>query len=78
MVESSLRRLDRDEREMKHHKEEVTQQINAHYDVLMTWARRSRDELLEKVSAKGDLVRRQLHAETVSYTHLTLPTKVRV
>ena len=58
-----MRRLDRDEREMTRHKEEVTQQINARYDVLLMWAKRSRDELLEEVSAKDDSARSQPRAE---------------
>ena len=67
-MESSLRRTDRDERELTRHKQEVTQQINARYDALMTWATRSRDELLEEVSAKEDSARSQLRAEKTAAT----------
>ena len=67
-METSLRRVDRDERELTRHKQEVTQQINARYDVLMTWATRSRDELLEEVSAKEDSARSQLRAEKTAAT----------
>ena len=68
VVESSLRRVDRDERELTRHKQEVTQQINARYDALMTWATQSRDELLEEVSAKEDSVRSQLRADKTPAT----------
>ena len=67
-METSLRRVDRDERELTRHKQEVTQQINARYDALMTWATRSRDELLEEVSAKEDSARSQLRAEKTAAT----------
>ena len=60
--------MDRDERELTRHKQEVTQQINARYDVLMTWATRSRDDLLEEVSAKEDSARSQLRAEKTAAT----------
>ena len=46
----------------------MTQQINARYDALMTWATRSRDELLEEVSAKEDSARSQLRAEKTAAT----------
>ena len=49
-------------------KQEVTQQINARYDALVTWATRSRDELLEEVSAKEDSARSQLRAEKTAAT----------
>ena len=68
VVESSLRCVDRDERELARHEQEVTQQINARYDVLMTWATRSRDDLLEEVSAKEDSARSQLRAEKTAAT----------
>ena len=68
VVQSFLRRVDRDDRELTRQKQEVTQQINARYDVLMTWARRSRDELLEEVSAKEDSARSQLRAEKTAAT----------
>ena len=67
-METSLRRVDRDERKLTRHKQEVTQQINARYDALMTWATRSRDELLEEVSAKEDSARSQLRADKTSAT----------
>ena len=67
-MESSLRRTDRDERELTRYKQEVTQQINARFDALMTWATRSRDELLEEVSAKEDSARSQLRAEKTAAT----------
>ena len=67
-MESSLRRVDRDERELTRHIQEVTQHINARYDTLMTWATRSRDELLEEVSAKEDSARSQLRAEKTAAT----------
>ena len=67
-METSLRRVDRDERKLTRHKQEVTQQINARYDALMTWATRSRDELLEEVSAKEDSARSQLRAEKTAAT----------
>ena len=67
-VESSMRRLDRDERELSRHKQEVTQKINARYDALMTWATRSRDELLEEMSAKEDSARSQLRTEKTAAT----------
>ena len=35
----------------------MRQQLNARYDGLMTYATRSRDELLEEVSAKEDVTR---------------------
>ena len=60
--------MDRDERELTRHKQEVTQQINARYDTLMTWAMRSRDDLLEEVSAKEDSARSQLHADKTAAT----------
>ena len=60
--------MDRDERELTRHKQEVTQQINARYDALMTWATQSRDELLEEVSAKEDSARSQLRAEKTAAT----------
>ena len=63
-----MRRVDRDERELTRHKEEVTQQINARCDVLMTWAKRSRDELMEEVSAKEESARSQLRAEKKAAT----------
>ena len=65
---ASLRRVDRDERELTRHKQEVTQHINARYDALVTWATRSRDELLEEVSAKEDSARSQLRAEKTAAT----------
>ena len=68
VVQSFLRRVDRDDRELIRQKQEVAQQINARYDVLMTWARRSRDELLEEVSAKEDSARSQLRAEKTAAT----------
>ena len=68
VVQSFLRRVDRDDRELTRQKQEVAQQINARYDVLMTWARRSRDELLEEVSAKEDSARSQLRAEKTAAT----------
>ena len=46
----------------------MTQQINERYDALMTWATRSRDELLEEVSAKEDSARSQLRAEKTAAT----------
>ena len=63
-----MQRVDRDERELARHEQEVTQQINARYDVLMTWATRSRDDLLEEVSAKEDSARSQLRAEKTAAT----------
>ena len=63
-----MRRLDRDERELSRHKQEVTQKINARYDALMTWATRSRDELLEEMSAKEDSARSQLRTEKTAAT----------
>ena len=68
VVQSFLRRVDRDDRELTRQKQEVAQQINTRYDVLMTWARRSRDELLEEVSAKEDSARSQLSAEKTAAT----------
>ena len=68
VVQSFLRRVDRDDRDLTRQKQEVAQQINARYDVLMTWARRSRDELLEEVSAKEDSARSQLRAEKTAAT----------
>ena len=68
VVQSFLRRVDRDDSELTRQKQEVTQQVNARYDVLMTWARRSRDELLEEVSAKEDSARSQLRAEKTAAT----------
>ena len=67
-MESSLRRVDRDERELTRLKQEVTQQINSRYDALMTWATRSREELLEEVSAKEDSARSQLRVEKTAAT----------
>ena len=67
-MQSFLRRVDRDDRELTRQKQEVAQQINARYDALMTWARRSRDELLEEVSAKEDSARSQLRAEKTAAT----------
>ena len=63
-----MRRVDRDERELTRHKEEVTQQINARCDVLVTWAKRSRDELMEEVLAKEESARSQLRAEKTAAT----------
>ena len=60
--------MDRDERELTRHRQEATQQINARYDALMTWATRSRDKLLEEVSAKEDSARSQLRAEKTAAT----------
>ena len=60
--------MDRDERELTRYKQEVTQHINARYDALMTWATRSRDELLEEVSAKEDSARSQLRADKTAAT----------
>ena len=60
--------MDRDERELARHRQEATQQINARYDALMTWATRSRDKLLEEVSAKEDSARSQLRAEKTAAT----------
>ena len=68
VVGTSLRRVDRDERELTRQKQEVTQQINSRYDALITWAPRSRDELLEEVSAKDDSARSQLRAEKTAAT----------
>ena len=68
-----MRRVDRDERELTRHKEEVTQQINARCDVLMTWAKRSRDELMEEVSAKEESARSQLRAEKAA-ANVTMET----
>ena len=63
-----MRRVDRDERELTRHKEEVTQQINARCDVLMTWVKRSRDNLMEEVLAKEESARSQLRAEKTAAT----------
>ena len=60
--------MDRDERELSRHKQEVTQQISARYDALMTWATQTRDELLEEVSAKEDSAKSQLRAEKTAAT----------
>ena len=60
--------MERDERELTCQKEEVTRQVNARYDALMTWARRSRDLLLEEVSAKEHSQRSQLRAEKTAAT----------
>ena len=51
----------------------MTQQINSRYDALMTWATRSRDQLLEEVSAKEDSVRSQLRADKTPAT-ITMET----
>ena len=67
-MESSLRCVDRDERELTRRKQEMTQQINERFDALVTWATRSRDELLEEVSAKEDSVRSQLRADKTPAT----------
>ena len=60
--------MDRDERELTRHIQEVTQHINARYDAMVTWATRSREELLEEVSAKEDSARSQLRVEKTAAT----------
>ncbi|KAL8589522.1 hypothetical protein ACOMHN_015908 [Nucella lapillus] len=52
VMEMSLQQVDREDRQLTLHAEKVTQQIHARCDVLMTWARQSRDGLVEEVRAK--------------------------
>ena len=67
-MESSLRRLEREDRQLTRHAQEMTQQVHARYDAIMKWASKARDELLEDASAREDSARSQLSAEKKSTT----------
>ena len=63
VVQACLQRLDREQRQLTRHTQEVTQQVDARHDSLVTWARQSRDEMLEEVKAKEDVCTNQLQAD---------------
>ena len=67
-MESSLRRVDREDRQLTRHAQEMTQQVHARYDAIMTSASKARDQLLEDTSAREDTARNQLRAEKTSTT----------
>ena len=62
-MESSIRQVDHEDRQLSHHTQEMTQQIHARCDALITWVKQSRDQLLEEVSMKEDTMRCQLRTE---------------
>ena len=62
-MESSIRQVDHEDRQLSHHTQEMTQQIHARCDTLITWVKQSRDQLLEEVSMKEDTMRCQLRTE---------------
>ncbi|KAK7091789.1 uncharacterized protein [Littorina saxatilis] len=68
VMESSLLRVECDEQKLTRHKQDVTQQIHARYDVIMASIQRSRDELLDEVSAKEERPRSQLRAQKTAAT----------
>ena len=51
-LEACIRRLERDEQDLKRQQQEVIQQVSSRYDILMAWAARSREEVLETLTAK--------------------------
>ena len=51
-LEACIRRLERDEQDLKRQQQEVIQQVSSRYDTLMAWAARSREEVLETLTAK--------------------------
>ena len=63
VVQACLQRLEREQRQLTRHTQEVTQQVHARHDTLVTWARQSRDEVLEEVKAKEDVCTNQLQAD---------------
>ena len=63
VVQACLQRLEREQRQLTRHTQEVTQQVQARHDSLVTWARQSRDEVLEEVKAKEDVCTNQLQAD---------------
>ena len=63
-----MRRVEREDRELTRHAQDMTQQVHARYDAMVKWACRARDQLLEDASAREDSARSQLRAETTSTT----------
>eukprot|EP00745_Piridium_sociabile_P013573 TRINITY_DN20021_c0_g1_i1.p1 TRINITY_DN20021_c0_g1~~TRINITY_DN20021_c0_g1_i1.p1 ORF type:complete len:325 (-),score=89.30 TRINITY_DN20021_c0_g1_i1:36-1010(-) len=68
VVQTSLRSVDRKERQLTRHVQEVTQKVHARFDQLVTWGQKSRDGLLDAVSGKEDEDKGRLQAEKSTMT----------
>ncbi|KAL8562459.1 hypothetical protein ACOMHN_008604 [Nucella lapillus] len=66
LLEACISRLERDELDLNHQKQEVVQQVSSRFDVLIGWATRARDEFLEDVAAKEQASLSDIHMKKAS------------